>query len=163
MTVTQYSLLIKAPSFILLFVMVFINSNAFATITEVDDLSFGAIVVLDNTITSEITVDLQGRVTFTNHIRLIDLGHPAHFVLSNYTPYTQLFTSASVVTAETTSNNASSQQFTLINVTTSPTVTTSVAGIAEVFIGGTLQTSGSGTNQYYDQKYTAMILLTVNY
>jgi len=163
MTHIQPSFIIKIFFFILFPVSIFISSYAFAAITQVDKLSFGTIVVLDNTATSEITVDVEGRVILTNQIRVIDLGHPAYFILSDYTIYTQLFTVASVLNAETASYNNNSQQFTLINVTTAPSVTTNATGMAEVIIGGTLQTSGNGINQYYDDTYTATIQLTVSY
>jgi len=163
MTLIQSSLIVKAPLFVLFSVVLCINSYTFAAITQIDKLYFGGIVVLDNNTKSEITVDTQGRIITTNQIRVIDLGHPAHYLLTHYAAYTQLFTVASVLVAETASYNNNSQQFTLIDVTTAPSLTTNAMGVADVIIGGTMQTSGSGINKYYDGTYTATIQLTVNY
>ena len=148
---------------VLSFLLLPIHSYAFETVTQVDKLSFGSIAVLDNTTTSEITVDTQGRMTYSNDIRILDLGKPAYFVLFDYPIYTQLFTAASVLSAETVSSIYGSQQFTLINVTTASSVTTNGTGMAEVIIGGTLQTSGNGGGKYYDGNYTATLQLTISY
>jgi len=163
MTHHQFYFIIKIFRYILFSSSLAIHPYALGTVTQVDKLSFGNIVVLDNSTISEITVSTQGKVTYTNDIRIIDLGHPAYFVLSEFTTYTQLFTVASVLTAESVSSYSGSQQFTLTNLTTASSVTTNATGIAEVIIGGTLQSSGSGTNMYYDDTYISTLQLIISY
>lgn len=163
MTHTKLYLIKKTLLYVLSYYSLIIHSHAAEIVTQVDRLSFGNIVVLDNATPSEITVDTEGKVVYTNDIRIIDLGQPAYFVLSGFPTYTQLFTAVSVLNAETVSSIHNSQQFTLTNVTTAPSVTTNATGVAEIIIGGTLQTSGSGTNAYYDDTYTATLQLTISY
>lgn len=145
------------------FLIFFISFSVSSAVTIVDKLSFGTIAILDNTTTSDITVAVDGKTTVTNHIRIIELGQPAHFILSSFPAYTQLFTTANILIAETTSTAPVSQQFTLINLTTAPSVVTNGTGIAEAFIGGTFRTSGSGVGQYVDSLYTANIELSISY
>jgi hypothetical protein len=134
-----------------------------AAVLTVDDLSFGTIAVVNNNSPSEISISSSGTSTITNHIRIILPGHRGEYVLSSYPAFTKLFTTVSVVAAQTTSTAPGSEQFTLVSVETPVSVTTDINGTATVFVGGTLRTSGNTGGQYYDTLYTASLELSVNY
>jgi len=140
------------------------SSLAFAGITVIDKLNFGTIAVLDNTTPSDITINsITNQIIITNGIRVLIPGNRAEFLLTDYPTYTQVFTSANIVIAETSSPTPPSEQFTLINLETVPSVMIDGTGFASVFVGGTLRTSGSGTGQYFDAVYTATYELEVNF
>ncbi|MFT6907858.1 MAG: hypothetical protein ACJAS1_004545 [Oleiphilaceae bacterium] len=134
-----------------------------AAISTIDDLSFGTIAVVNNDTNSDITINTAGSIIITNHIRVITPGHRGEYVLSSYPAYTQLFTTVSVIQAQTTSPAPGSEQFTLVSIDTAPSVTTDVSGTATVLVGGTFRTSGSGTGQYNDTLYSTSMELSVNY
>jgi hypothetical protein len=138
-------------------------SLVLAGTTVVDTLSFGTVAVLDNASASEITVSLTNQVSGTNYIRILIPGHRAEFLLTSYPTHTTVFTTVNVLVAETSSPATESAQFTLVNLETAPSVTTDGTGFATVYVGGTLQTSGSGSGQYFDSTYTATYELDLNF
>ena len=141
----------------------FFFSCAFAGTTVIDTLSFGTIAVLDNSSTSEITVTSTNNISCTNHIRILIPGHRGEFLLTSYPTYTPVFTTATVLVAETSSPAPTSAQFTLVNLETASSVTTDGTGFASVYVGGTIQTSGNASSQYFDSDYTATYELTFNF
>ncbi|MCP4320539.1 MAG: DUF4402 domain-containing protein [Alteromonadales bacterium] len=163
MQLIKQLLQLKIQSLLMALTITFVSFTSLAAVTVVDKLSFGTIAILDNNTSSDITIHTNGKTTITNHIRIIDAGKPGYFILSSFPGYTQLFTTANILVAKTSSNPPTSEQFTLINLTTAPSVYTNGTGIAEVYIGGTFRTSGSGTGQYYDTLYTASIELSISY
>jgi hypothetical protein len=148
--------------FLLLLILLTAHSSQ-ADITTVEPLSFGTIVVQGNSSVSEISIDTKNKLTKTNYIRILNLGQRGEYFLSDFPAFTQLFTSANITSSETASSVGSSQQFTLSALTTAPSVTTDGDGTATIFVGGTLQTSGSGIGQYFDTGYTVSFELTVDF
>lgn len=136
---------------------------AVAAFSTIHDLSFGTVAVLNNTSSSEITITLNNQYSVTNHLRVLRPGHRGEYLLSAYPPYTQLFVSANITLTQTASSAGSSEQFTLTSLTTAPSVTTDAAGIATIFVGGTLRTSGSGSGQYFDTSYSVNFDISINY
>jgi len=134
-----------------------------ATITLIEPLSFGTIAVLDNSVTSDITISQTSQTTIVNHIRVIEPGNAAEFVLTDLPGNVQVFTTVSVTQMTTTTvNPAPTEQFTLVSVDTAPFVYTDGTGYASIKVGGTLRTSGNGGN-YVDVQYQASLQLTFNY
>lgn len=133
-----------------------------AAVATNNELSFGTIAVINNDSTSDISINTSGTITITNHFRVIIPGQRGEYVLSSYPTFTQLFTTVSVVQSQTTSPAPGSEQFTLVEVNTAPSVSTSGSGTATVFVGGTFRTSGAG-GQYNDTMYSASFNLDVNF
>ena len=136
---------------------------AHAAFSVVNKLSFGTVAILNNSTPSEITIHLNNQYTITNHIRVLRPGQRGEYLLSAYPPYTQLFVSANITFTQTASTVGSSEQFTLTSLTTAPSVTTDAAGTATIYVGGTLQTSGSGAGQYFDTDYSVSFDISINY
>jgi hypothetical protein len=156
----QYS---KVKSISLIGCILFFVPCGFGAITSVSDLSFGTIAVLKNDGVSEIRISTTNQTFLTNHIRVLVPGQRAEYLISGYPAFTQLFTSANITNTETFSPAPSSEQFTLSALDVVPSVTTDASGNATIFVGGTLQTSGTGSGQYYDTDYTVFFELTVNF
>lgn len=133
-----------------------------AAVATINELSFGTIAIINNDSTSDISINTSGTITITNQIRVIMPGQRGEYLLSSYPTYTQLFTVVSVVQSQTTSPAPGSEQFTLVEVNTAPSVTTGGSGTATVFVGGTFRTSGAG-GQYNDTLYSASFSLDVNF
>lgn len=134
-----------------------------ATVTLIEPLSFGTIAVLDNSVASDIIISQTDQTTIVNHIRVIEPGRAAEFVLTDLPGNVQVFTSATITQMTTTTvDPAPTEQFTLVSVDTAPSVTTDGTGYASIKVGGTLRTSGNGSS-YVDVQYRARLQLTFNY
>lgn len=147
---------------VLLLVSLPLFPPASATINVINTLSFGNIAIGNNSTPSEITVQTNGQVSNTNHIWRLEPGHPAEIVLTDYPPYVELTTTVSIIQSETTVVSGNTEQFTLTEVYTAPSVVTNIAGEATVYIGGTLRTSGNSGN-YLSTQYQALYKLTISY
>jgi hypothetical protein len=153
----------KSGSNYFLFLLLFaISPCSIAAVTIINNLDFGTIAVVNNTTTSDLTININNSITLTNHIRVLTPGQRGEYLLSSYPAYTQLFTTVSVLQAQTSSPAPGSEQFTLVEVTTASSVTTSNSGTATVLVGGTFRTSGA-SGHYNDTPYTATLQLNVNY
>ena len=139
------------------------NYNSFAAVTEVEELAFGTLAILKNNVASQITINTNNQINFTNHIRVLVPGHRGEYLLSAYAPFTELFTSANILLTETSSSAPPSEQFTLTSLDTAPSVTTDANGTATVYIGGTIQTSGNASGTYYDTPYFVTFELAINF
>ncbi|MFT6206149.1 MAG: hypothetical protein ACJA0T_000046 [Colwellia sp.] len=137
--------------------------NADSTLLE--PLSFGTIVVINNDSVGSITIEPDGDITLTGPTLILNPGQPALVRFSNLSPYTKLNITANVVQATTSLVNGVSEQFTLSNITTLPSVTTDALGTAIVSVGGTIETSGIGVGagDYLDTTYTATFRVTINF
>tara|TARA_R110002167_G_scaffold333039_2_gene540053 strand:- start:322 stop:807 length:486 start_codon:yes stop_codon:yes gene_type:complete len=148
---------------LIVILLLLFTSIANAAVTEVEKLDFGTLAVLRNDSVSEITINLDNQITFTNHIRVLVPGHRGEYLLSSYEPFKELFISANIVQTETSSPAAPSQQFTLISLSSVPTITTDLNGDATVFVGGTIASSGNAVGIYYDTAYTVIFELSINF
>ncbi|PKF61169.1 hypothetical protein CW745_11075 [Psychromonas sp. psych-6C06] len=121
-------------------------------------------MVTDNSSVSSVTVNLvDGKTLSNNKLRVLVPGQLGEFTLIDFPPYTQLYINAVILSSETTSDDYSPSQFTLDNITTLPTITVNESGIATLFIGGTLSTSGDGTNQYINSNYDGIYNISISY
>ena len=144
--------------------MLLLAVPASATVTLIEPLSFGTIAVLDNSVASDITISQTSQTFIVNHIRAIEPGNAAEFVLTDLPGNVEVFTTATVtqMTTGTIDPTPPTEQFTLVSVDTAPSVTTDGTGYASIKVGGTLRTSGNG-GHYFDVRYRAALLLTFNY
>ena len=148
----------------LLVILFILSSLSIAGVTTIEKLNFGTLAIVDNTTPSDITINsATNQIIITNGFRVLLPGNRAEFLLTNYPNYTPVFTTATILVAETTSLTPPSEQFTLINIESTPSTTTNGTGLATIYVGGTLRSSGSGTGQYFDAIYTATYELEINF
>jgi hypothetical protein len=138
------------------------SSISYATVTPINELSFGTIVVRDNSSVGQISISSNNQISFTNELRVLDFGGRGEYFISDYPAFTQVFIAATILASDTSSPAPSSQQFTLSSLTTEPSVTTNASGEATFFVGGVLETSGVN-GFYYDTDYSVVYQITVNF
>lgn len=128
----------------------------------IQPLSFGTIVVGNNSNVSSIEISPIGNITTSNQIWLVEKGHHAEFVISGYPAYKQINVRAEIIDTDTSSSISGGEQFKLETVKTAPFVTTDITGKAKVYLGGTLRTTGNG-HMYLNTDYSAQIQIELNY
>lgn len=138
-------------------------ANAKGDIIEISPLNFGTVVIVSNNTPERIILNHSGGVGYTSGIYAVTAPSVAEFMLTNYPPSQLVFISANSIQAQSNSDIYSADQFTLTNVDTPSTLTTDPTGAATLYVGGTLETSGSGTNSYLDTRYTINYQVTINY
>lgn len=156
------SALYKNIIYLLLFSLIALPARA--TVTLIDDLSFGTIVVTDNSVISDIIVSRTDQISVVNNIRVIDPGHAAEFALTDLPGNLEIFTSA-IITQPTTGNPPPApvtEQFTISNPDIVASIITNGSGFASIRVGATLSTSGNGGN-YVDVQYQGTLQVTFNY
>ncbi|RGP39473.1 DUF4402 domain-containing protein [Colwellia ponticola] len=134
-------------------------------VTLIKPLSFGTIVLKDNSASHQYTITFAGNVHVDPAFILITPGHPAEFLISEFTPHTLLNLNVFTVDNNTQiagESHPTSSQFTINNHhTAASTVTTNALGEASVFVGATLTSSGTGF--YVDTTYYNQLILMVDY
>lgn len=134
-------------------------------VTLIKPLSFGTIVLKDNSASYQYTITFAGDVHVDPAFILITPGNPAEFFISEFTPHTLVNINVFTVDNNTQiagESHPTSSQFTINNHHTAlSTVTTNALGEASVFVGATLTSSGTGF--YVDSTYFNQLILMVDY
>ncbi|SBS26576.1 hypothetical protein MAQ5080_00557 [Marinomonas aquimarina] len=138
-------------------------STCFADIEEVTPLSFGSIVVLSNDSVESISINHNGIVSSTQAIMTVTPPTVGEFLLSNFPLNQRLFLSAQSIQSTTNSAVYSTEQFVMSNVDVPNVIFTDGNGNAQVNVGGTLSTSGSGNKSFVDTAYHIRFQLSVDY
>ncbi|WP_157822439.1 hypothetical protein [Psychromonas sp. Urea-02u-13] len=148
----------------IVFLFCVFSKSLFAGVLAVNELSFGTVVVTDNSVVSTVSIDLLSGNTFvTNKMLVLVPGQLGEFLLYGLPPYTSVNLSANVITPQTTSGGVPSEQFTLGNLTVEPSLTIDENGEGIFFVGGTLSTSGNGNNNYADLEFTVRHNIVISY
>lgn len=134
-----------------------------ADLNLLQPLNFGTVAVVDNSTTQSIIIDELGNYSISSGLRTLVPGQPAIFEASNYPGNLQLFVSSMITRANTSSDVYSVEQFTLSNLHIQSSVITGGDGTAQIIVGGTMQTSGSGTLNFVDTTYESTLSITINY
>lgn len=148
------------------FIILSLSFSALAErITIVKNLSFGSVVLKDNSVSHSYSISFAGDVNIDPAYIVITPGSPAELFISEFTPHTLLNVSILVPDTGTQfagASNPASSQFTIDNHhVAASTITTNALGEAEVSVGATLSSSGSGF--YIDATYFNQFTLVVNY
>tara|TARA_Y100000310_G_C20608458_1_gene776765 strand:- start:546 stop:1013 length:468 start_codon:yes stop_codon:yes gene_type:complete len=146
----------------LLFVCL-ISINSKGEVTEITELNFGTIAIASNNTHSQIIVRYSGEYEYNGNIYQISPPSPAEFLITNHPTNTVIFITKSNIQTTTNSQFFSGDQFTLQDIDLPNSVVTDANGSASFFVGGTLQTSGSGSNRYTDTKYFLQYSIDLNY
>ena len=138
--------------------------NLHAGVFVQNKLSFGTVVVTDNSVVSSVSMNLSdGKTVATNKMLVLVPGQLGEFTLFGFTPYIELQITADFLTVKSNTNGEVTEQFTLDSLTTAPTVNTDADGKATLYIGGTLSTSGNGNNNYINTLYKGSYNIIVTY
>lgn len=129
----------------------------------IQNLDFGDIVVVDNSSPGTISLSYLGQLTVSNHFRIISPSQIGQVRLSNYPVNAELFVDAFVLQPNSSSAQVSPEQFQLTSISHPVSVRTRVDGTAIINLGGTIQTSGSGSLAYSDTDYSISIQIQVQY
>lgn len=142
-----------------------ISSAANATTIELDQaLSFGDVVITDNSTAHPITVNLNGRVDYDPAFRVIHPGVPGILLLSGFYPNTHVYINSTIITARSATNTGvQTEQFNLTTVITKPKIIIDRYGMGEIRVGGTLTTSGADIDNYVDTQYQSQFSITIAY
>ena len=136
---------------------------AWGDILEVSPLDFGTIAVSQNSTPGQVDVSFTGLVNYTGGIYGITPPSRGEFFLSNFPSNQSLFITSSNIQATTNSDVTSQDQFTLDSINVPSVVTTDGSGSATLYVGGVLETSADGTNNYTNTRYTISYQISVNY
>jgi len=131
------------------------------SIIPIQELSFGTIVILDNSTSNYIYIDQNGQSGYQG-IAPITQPSRAEYLLQGFPANKNLNVLLTLTKPNTESDQYSSEQFVVTQLYYDNTVQTSSDGSATIFIGGRLETSGSGVNAYSDSNYDARFTITVN-
>lgn len=131
------------------------------SITEIQQLDFGRFAIGSNSLVSTLSVPADGTPPRpTGTIYIIEPGSRGIYQLSGYPPETALTITISA-SGMTTVNQRGAESFSINNIDSALIVMSSTTGSATLYLGATLQSSGSGTG-YANLDYRATINVTVN-
>ncbi len=132
-------------------------------IIELSPLTFGSVVIAENNTQEHVILTYAGNVIRSNGIYIVTPPTVGQFLLTNYPSNQQVFISGRSIQARSNSDIYSVDQFTLTDVDVPSVLTTDNSGSATLFVGGTLETSGSGVNSYVNTQYRISYQISVNY
>ena len=136
---------------------------AWGDIIEVSSLDFGTIAVSQNSTPGQVDVSFTGLVNYTGGIYGITAPTRGEFFLSNFPSNQSLFITSSSIQSTTNSDSTSQDQFTLDSINVPSVITSDGSGNATLYVGGVLETSADGTNNYVNTRYTISYQISVNY
>jgi len=129
------------------------QSFVHADIFELQALDFGTIAVTDNSSAASLTIDKFGNTTVSPHLLVVSQPIPGRFLIDNLAPNTGISISMSH-NASTMTPLISSQEFFTFSLTDySDYLVADANGEAELLIGGTITTSGSGSLNFAQTDY----------
>lgn len=138
----------------------FCASPAFAQVTVQQALTFGSFIVKTNDAQYDITVNVDGSYSY-DAAAYIEISPPQRGVyLFSGLPVSTAITSVDVVQGGALL--APGGVFQMVNFQETSPASTSPLGVAQIFIGATARSSGSGA-AYPDQTYLGTVDITINF
>ena len=126
-------------------------------------MNFGSIAVISNNSQEFISINHMGNVSSSSAVMVVSPPSTGEFILSNFPPNQRLFVSGQSLLPSSMSIQYSPEQFSLTDVDVPSVIFSDASGSANLPVGGTLSTSGSGNNAYIDTDYSIRYQITVNY
>ena len=151
----------KKPHFLIMFFGLCIFPNAWSEAIFIEQLSFGTIVVGDNSVASSITMTYDGFTVPSGSIYVIAEGQPAEMEVSNLPARRELTITAAAPTSVFRVGGGSTN-FVFTSIQLPSRVVTDGIGYALFPIGGTLITSGN-SQTYMDGLYRQSLQITITY
>ncbi|WOT05605.1 DUF4402 domain-containing protein [Shewanella youngdeokensis] len=137
------------------------HSPAVAELYFDEPLSFGSIIITDNSTVGSITVPAYGNTVTSGGVMVLTPGNPAELVFTDYIPYSTL-TVTPMLPVTTSITSGITEQFTLDQIDIPSRIRTDSAGMARVKMGGRLTTSGNG-GRYINTAYKAVFHIDISY
>lgn len=134
-----------------------------ADVVEARSLSFGSIAIISNNSQEFVRISHTGNVSTSTHVMVVTPPITGEFILSNFPANQRLSISGQAILPSSISSQYSSEQFSLTDVDVPSAIFSDTSGSAILPIGGTLSTSGSGSNSYIDTDYTIRYQISINY
>lgn len=145
-------------SFFIFFLSTLVSANVFIE----QPLSFGKVVVLDNSEPHTLTVPAYGPVLSSVGLRMIQGGQPGIYTVTGLDGPRAIALSADLPVLSTTSYG-SADRFELISLDMPAMVYSNEAGEVQIRVGATIQTSGSGTTHYLNETFSFPVNITLSY
>ena len=134
-----------------------------ADIEQVKPLDFGEIAIIDNSVASQLNIDYLGNITTDSGIRIIRPGEPGEYEASGFAGNVQLFISTQVISSVMNPGQVSGEYPNLVALDAPASIRTESDGTAIIFVGGTIQTSSSGSLNFLDATYSSNIQIIINF
>jgi hypothetical protein len=140
----------------------FFSNVGNATITTLQSLDFGIIVVTKNNSASSLSIDPAGNIQVIGDIAIITPGNQAVYELSDLAANSSISVEVTALTSSMIPSIASEETFSFSVITTGNSVMTDNNGVALLGVGGTITTSASGSTRFSDADYSVDIEITIN-
>jgi hypothetical protein len=147
---------------LLILILIVYSSSLSATVTPIQELDFGVVVVTNNNSIAKIQIDPAGNTQVTGGLAVISGGNNAIYELSDLEANRTFDVDVDVINSEMISETASEETFSLSILRNSTTVFTDNSGTALLFFGGEIQTSGNSSEAFTDTRYNSTIQITIN-
>ena len=148
---------------ILALAMLFVPVLLKAEIFELQALDFGTVAVVDNRTAGTLTIDKFGNTSVSSQLRVVSPPVPGRFLIDNLAPNTGISISLAH-NANTMNPLVTSQEFFTFTLTDySDYLVADANGEAELLVGGTITTSGSGSLNFAQTDYKINFRITFLY
>ncbi|MFT6268455.1 MAG: hypothetical protein ACJAVV_001265 [Alphaproteobacteria bacterium] len=138
-------------------------TQAKADIVQITPIDFGEIAIISNNAVSTLSMDYLGNLSFSNAIRIIRPGSPGEYLVTGFAGNVELSITTQILGAVMNPGQVSPEYPTLASLSAPATIRTESDGTAVIYLGGSIQTSGSGNNGFVDATYTASLQVTINF
>jgi hypothetical protein len=135
-----------------------------ADIEELQALSFGKLVVLNNDEIETLRIDKAGNLSYSDVFRVINPPQRARFRAFNLPANTPLNVSSVILQSTLATDRPNLQRFTFDELDHLGVIITDETGEASIWVGGQISTSGEGPILYGDSvPFTADYRLTIDF
>lgn len=134
-----------------------------AEVTLIESLDFGNVAMVDNDSVQTIAIDRFGNQSVTAGLRFVQFGRPGLIEFTGFAVGSEANVTATIIQPNSSTPVISQENFALTTIDIASTVRIPVSGIAEVPFGGTLSTSGSGSEGFSDTIYTHRVRISIDF
>jgi hypothetical protein len=133
------------------------------SLSEIQTLDLGTVVVANNNSISTISIDKEGNYRTTGGIYVIKPGEPGIFEVSGFLGNQGLNITITAGQGATSTVEFSPEQFTVQSYETVDFIKTNALGVATFMVGAVFATSGNSSTNFRDTQYNASYTLTINF
>lgn len=136
---------------------------AHSELVQVRPINFGTIAIINNTSQQTLNMDRLGNLNVSNGIRIIVPGQPGIYEASGFAGNVELFINAQILNNVMNPGRVSGEYPNLVTLDAPASIRTESDGIAMIYVGGSIQTSASGSVNFVDETYRSTIRITINF